>query len=84
MPIVPTPAAARYSAAGDPSPPAPMQSTLPCLSFSCPSTPTSGMMRCRLYRWTSSFESAIYLPPATEGMMLIVSPGFTAVFSFSR
>ena len=57
MPMRPTPAAARYNAAGEPSPPAPMQSTLPAFSFSCPSTPTSGMMRWRLYRCTSSLVS---------------------------
>jgi hypothetical protein len=43
--MCPTPLAAKYSAEGDPKPPAPMSSTLAALIFSCPSTPTSGMMR---------------------------------------
>ena len=33
MPMRPTPAAARYNAAGEPRPPAPMQSTLPALQL---------------------------------------------------
>ena len=39
---IPIPAAARYRAEGDPSPPAPIRSTLAFRSFSWPSTPTSG------------------------------------------
>jgi hypothetical protein len=46
-PSRPTPAAARYSAIGEPSPPAPMHSTLAALSFFCPSIPTFGRMRWR-------------------------------------
>ena len=42
---VPTPAAARYSSAGEPSPPAPITSTRAFLSRFCPSIPTSGMIR---------------------------------------
>ena len=34
MPSVPTPAAARYMATGDPSPPAPMHNTLAAFNFS--------------------------------------------------
>ncbi len=45
MPIVPTPAAARYIATGEPRPPAPMHSTLAALSLRCPSIPTSGRIR---------------------------------------
>ena len=88
---MPTPAAARYIATGEPSPPAPMQSTLAAFSFFCPSMPTSGRIRWRLYRLISSALSAgsggaavAPVPPATEGMMLSVSPGFTFVCSFSR
>src|SRR5436189_606603 len=44
--IVPTPAAARYSAAGEPSPPAPITSAEDASSFSCPSTPISGSRIC--------------------------------------
>jgi len=44
----PMPAAARYIAAGDPRPPAPMQSTLDCFSLRCPSMPTSGRIKWRL------------------------------------
>ena len=40
-PIVPTPDAARYSAEGEPSPPAPITSTRAALSFSWPATPIS-------------------------------------------
>ncbi|SKT88888.1 Uncharacterised protein [Mycobacteroides abscessus subsp. abscessus] len=58
MPMVPTPAAARYNSVGDPSPPAPMTSTLAFLRRFCPSTPRSGMIRCRLYRATSSRVSS--------------------------
>src|SRR5215217_5934568 len=57
-PIVPTPAAARYSASGEPSPPAPMSSTRLAFSRCCPSSATSGRMRCRLYRRISSDESS--------------------------
>src|SRR5262245_61938441 len=53
----PTPAAARYIAAGEPSPPAPIHKTLPAFSLRCPSTPTSGMIRWRLYRLISSLVS---------------------------
>src|SRR6201996_9838877 len=58
MPSVPTPAAARYSSAGEPRPPAPTTSTLAFLSRFCPVMPTSGMMRCREYRFTSSTLSS--------------------------
>ena len=47
IPSVPTPAAARYSAVGEPSPPAPSSSTLASSSFCWPSTPTSGSSRWR-------------------------------------
>src|SRR6186997_3739 len=57
-PIVPTPAAVRYSASGEPSPPAPMSSTRDALSRCCPSSATSGRMRCRLYRRISSDDSS--------------------------
>lgn len=33
---LPTPAAAKYNAEGEPSPPAPIIKTLACLSFNCP------------------------------------------------
>src|SRR5882672_10034427 len=59
MPSVPTPAAARYSSAALPSPPAPTTSTLAFLSRFCPSIPTSGMIRCRLYLATSSLVSSV-------------------------
>ncbi len=45
MPSVPTPAAARYINAGDPSPPAPTHSTRAFLSRFCPAIATSGMIR---------------------------------------
>ena len=48
MPMRPTPAAARYIPSGAPSPPVPTSSTLAAFSFSWPSMPTSGMIRCRL------------------------------------
>ena len=47
MPSVPTPAAARYSSAGDPSPPAPTHSTRAFFRRFCPVIPTSGMIRWR-------------------------------------
>ena len=49
MPMVPMPAAARYRSRGEPSPPAPTQSTLACLSLTWPLTPTCGRMRWREY-----------------------------------
>src|SRR5690348_13180512 len=57
MPRRPIPAAARYMAAGDPRPPAPMQRTLPFFNFRWASMPISGMIRCRLYRLISSADS---------------------------
>ena len=54
MPSVPTPAAARYISAGEPRPPAPTHSTRAFFSRFCPVIATSGMIRCRLYRRTSS------------------------------
>src|SRR5512139_996556 len=57
-PSVPTPAAARYRAAGDPSPPAPTSSTRARRSARCPSTPISGRIRWRLYlRYSSGARS---------------------------
>src|SRR5437867_621916 len=53
-PSVPTPAAARYNASGEPRPPAPMRRMRAALSRRCPSTPTSGRIRCLLYRRISS------------------------------
>ena len=47
IPNVPTPAAARYMRAGEPSPPAPTQSTRAFFRRFWPVTPTSGMIRCR-------------------------------------
>ena len=47
IPMIPTPAAARYMAAGAPRPPAPMISTLPFKSFFCPFAPTSFKMMWR-------------------------------------
>jgi hypothetical protein len=47
MPIFPTPAAARYREIGDPSPPAPMISTLASSSLRCPAPPTFGRMMWR-------------------------------------
>jgi hypothetical protein len=48
IPIVPTPAAARYSSAGDPSPPAPTHNTRAAFSVRCPSSPISGSRMWRL------------------------------------
>ena len=47
IPSVPTPAAARYRAVGEPRPPAPSSSTLASSSFCWPSMPTSGSSRWR-------------------------------------
>ena len=47
-PMVPTPAAARYRAVGDPSPPAPMRSTFERSSLRCPFSPTCESRKCRL------------------------------------
>jgi len=46
-PMVPTPAAARYTDEGAPSPPAPMSSTRDLRSLICPASPTSGSIVCR-------------------------------------
>ena len=58
MPSVPTPAAARYSRAGLPRPPAPTTRTLAFFSRFCPAMPTSGMMMWREKRRTSSTVSS--------------------------
>ena len=44
IPSVPTPAAARYMATGEPSPPAPTQSTFASSSLRCPAPPIFGRM----------------------------------------
>ena len=46
MPMVPMPAAARYRAIGEPSPPAPMHRTDESFSFCWPADPTSGRVKC--------------------------------------
>ena len=43
----PTPAAARYNAAGEPNPPAPTSNMREAFNRRCPSGPTSGRIRCR-------------------------------------
>mmetsp|Transcript_19680 Transcript_19680/g.39148 ORF Transcript_19680/g.39148 Transcript_19680/m.39148 type:complete len:223 (-) Transcript_19680:99-767(-) len=58
MPTVPTPAAARYSSAGDPSPPAPTHSTEEPFRRRCPRTPTVERTKWREYRATSSLVSS--------------------------
>jgi hypothetical protein len=45
-PIVPIPAAARYIAAGEPKPPAPIMSTWEACNFFCPFSPISGSEIC--------------------------------------
>src|SRR5712692_6297011 len=54
MPTLPTPAAVRYMAAGEPRPPAPSSRTLVFSSLRCPAPPTSGRIRWRAYRDTCS------------------------------
>src|SRR3569833_3413157 len=53
-PRVPTPAAARYSRAGEPRPPAPTHSTLAFFRRFCPAIPASGMFWWRVLRRSSS------------------------------
>ncbi len=48
IPIVPMPAAARYSAVGEPRPPAPSSRTFASSIFCWPSTPISGTSMWRL------------------------------------
>src|SRR5207245_390935 len=71
-------------------PPAPTSSTRAALSLRCPSTPTSGRIKCREYRRISSCDSlgrdtrcgappCTAVPPAMLGMMDTVSPGRTGV-----
>ena len=59
MPMVPTPAKDRYTAEGEPRPPAPIISTLACRSLRCPALPTWGMMMWRLYLFTWSAVRAL-------------------------
>ena len=47
IPIFPMPAAARYIATGEPSPPAPITSTLASSSLRCPAPPMFGRMMWR-------------------------------------
>src|SRR5579859_3076740 len=67
MPILPMPAAARYIAIGDPSPPAPMQRTLVEQIFFWPARPTSGRIKWREYRRIWSLSSSIKTVQANEG-----------------
>src|SRR6266700_7596483 len=64
MPSVPTPAAARYSAAGEPSPPAPISRTLAASSLRWPTGPTSGRMMWRAYlrAWSSDSAAPLVVP----------------------
>src|SRR5438445_6022983 len=64
MPTVPTPAAARYSAAGEPRPPAPISSTLAANSLRWPIGPTSGRMMWRAYlrAWSSDSAAPLVVP----------------------
>jgi hypothetical protein len=85
MQIVPTPAAARYIATGEPRPPAPMQSTRAAFKLLLPFHPH--------FRKDQVTAVALDLvgverhgrrrgrahTAGTDGMMLSVSPGFTAV-----
>ena len=69
MPSVPTPAAARYIATGDPSPPAPMQRTFASRSLRCPAAPMFGRMMWREYLRTCSSVKAPpwgieFIPPS--------------------
>src|SRR5262245_11435170 len=70
-PIVPTPAAARYSVIGEPRPPAPTHRTRARLRRSCPSSVTSGMIRCRLERRNSSRVNPDLAP---HGTAILVGP----------
>ncbi len=49
----------RQMAMGEPSPPAPMQTTLVEQIFFCPANPTSGKIKCREYRRISSLFNCI-------------------------
>src|SRR5215469_14789678 len=75
-PNLPTPAAAKYKPSGAPSPPVPISSTFAFFSFNCPSMPTSGMIRCRLYRRISSFVrfSVAFTPAGVSTFVAICSP----------
>ena len=48
IPIVPTPAAARYMSAGEPKPPAPTQRTFAFINLAWPAMARSGMIKWRL------------------------------------
>ena len=62
--IAPAPAAAKYSAAGDPKPPAPTTKKRAPPIFCCPSIPISGSKMWRLYRFSkSSLRSAARFSP---------------------
>ena len=49
IPILPTPARARYRATGEPNPPAPIIKTFESIKALCPLLPTLGIIRCLLY-----------------------------------
>ena len=88
---MPTPAAARYIVAGEPRPPAPMHSTRDGLQLLLPLHAHLGQDEVTavaldflgVQRRGASLTAAP-LPPATDGMMLSVSPGFTGVASRDR
>ena len=82
-PIVPTPAAARYSSAGAPRPPAPRTTTEEAFRRRWPSTPTSSRIRWREYRRISSCvsggsdddgASAVASVMAISGRTALVAP----------
>ena len=83
----PTPAAARYSAAGEPSPPAPMQQHARRLQLALPVHAHLGhdqVAAVALHLLVAQgaaapATAASPLPPATDGMMLTVSPAFSGV-----
>ena len=75
-PICPTPAAVKYKPRGAPSPPVPIRSTRAVFSFSRPSIPTSGMIKCRLYRKISSLVSPAVAACPSIAVALVDISGF--------
>ena len=62
----PTPAAARYNARGEPSPPKPAMRAVEFFSRCCPLSPNPGMIICRWYRLRSYSDRDMNVNPQTE------------------
>ena len=78
IPIVPTPAATRYSKVGEPKPPAPTTRTDDCFSFFWPFILNSGRTNCLEYLRSSLFSKTLAI------LEFIYFLGYLVSFAFFR